>query len=145
MQAARMGAAVTASDINPVAISNLHKNCLANGIRLTAIETDMFEQLPAGAYDIIAINPPYYKKDPGSFAGHAWFCGKHGEYFQQLFKGLPPYIQAGTEVLMILFDGCDREMITAYAAENRFVLQPVFTKRNMLEENTIYRIGKINA
>ena len=56
--AAKRGAHVAATDINPVAISALKKNCNANGINLSVIQSDLFVNLPVVPYDIIAINPP---------------------------------------------------------------------------------------
>ena len=49
------------------------------------IHSDLFDNIPLEAFDIIAINPPYYKKDPHAPAEYAWFCGKKGEYFERLF------------------------------------------------------------
>jgi hypothetical protein len=42
-------------------------------------------------FDIIVINPPYYKKDPGSYSDYAWNCGSNGEYFKKLFTQLRGY------------------------------------------------------
>lgn len=144
LEAARRGALVTASDINPVAIASLEKNGGRNNISLTVVESDLFNQIPTASFDIIAINPPYYKKDPGSYAEHAWFCGTNGEYFQRLFQQLPGYMLPNTTVLMVLFDGCDMGMINAYAAAEHLFLRPVVRKKNLLEENTIYQVEKIS-
>src|SRR5690349_19019470 len=107
LYAARQGAQVTATDINPVAIQSLEMNRHSNHIPLTVIESDLFTNIPKQAFDIIAINPPYYKKQPGTPAEYAWYCGERGEYFQQLFSGLQPYIHAQSMVLMVLCYGCD--------------------------------------
>jgi release factor glutamine methyltransferase len=140
MVAGGKGATVTATDINPVAVEFLRKNSLRNNLRLEIIQSDLFDDMPVRQYDIIAINPPYYKKDPVTHRDHAWFCGKHGEYFECLFASLHSYMHAATETLMVLFDGCDMEMINGFAAANNFVLTCVHSKQNMLEKNFIYKI-----
>jgi len=142
MVAADKGAIVTATDINPVAVEFLKKNCLHHQLQLHVFYSDLFEDIPAKKFDIIAINPPYYKKDPQTLRDHAWFCGEHGAYFERLFAGLQLYIHAGTEVLMVLFDGCDMDMIHGFAAVNNFTLTCVQSKLNMLEKNFIYKIEK---
>src|ERR1700748_3469297 len=62
--AASKGAKVTATDINPVAIGQLKKNQVQNKVMLEIVHSDLFNDIPVRAYDIIAVNPPYFKKDP---------------------------------------------------------------------------------
>lgn len=143
MVAAEKGATVTATDINPVAVEFVKKNCLRNNLKLEIFQSDLFDDIPVKQYDIIAINPPYYKKDPVTLRDHAWFCGEHGEYFSRLFESIHRYIHPQTEILMVLFDGCDMEMINGFAATNKFRLTCVQSKQNMLEKNFIYKIEKI--
>ena len=142
MVAVQKEAGVTATDINPVAVEFLKENCLRNKLQMKIFKSDMFDEIPEMQYDIIAINPPYYKKDPVTLYDHAWFCGANGEYFSNLFQSLHSYIHPETDILMILFDGCDMEMIHAFAAANNFVLACVHRKINMLEKNFIYKIER---
>lgn len=143
MIAAKKGAYVTATDINPTAVEFLKKNCLRNNLQVKVLQSDLFADIPAKQYDVIAINPPYYKKNPVTAKDHAWFCGEYGEYFSGLFGSLSAYVHADTEVLMVLFEGCDMQMIHDFAAANNFSLDCVQSKQNMLEKNFIYKITKI--
>jgi release factor glutamine methyltransferase len=138
--AAQRGATVTATDINPIAVKFLYHNCEANHVRLSVVESDLFHRVRPQPFDIIAINPPYYKKQPQSFDDYAWYCGENGEYFEQLFAGLKDYMHSATMVLMVLCDGCDIEMVARLADENGYGMQPIYTRKNMLETNFIYRI-----
>ena len=138
--AARQGAEVTATDINPVAVRFLETNRHHNRLPLTIIQSDLFTNIPPKAFDIIAINPPYYKKQPRSVAEYAWYCGEHGEYFQNLFSGLHNYMHAQSQVLMVLSDGCDIPMIHAIAAQHQFSLTCAQTKKNWIETNFIFKI-----
>lgn len=140
--AAKKGALVTASDINPLAVEYLKKNCVKNKVKMEIIESDLFRNISHQAFDIIAINPPYYRKQPLSAKDHAWFCGENGEYFSDLFSSLGSHVHKETEILMVLFEGCDMEMIKSFAAENGFILTCVRTKKNMLENNFIFKIEK---
>lgn len=140
--AAKKGATVTASDINPVAIEFIKKNSRMNEVELTIIQSDLFQNIQTQQFDIIAINPPYYKKQPQTFRDYAWFCGENGEYFKNLFTALNNYIHPGSEIFMVLFEGCDIELIANLAAQNKFSLQCVHTGKNMLEKNFIFKIEK---
>jgi release factor glutamine methyltransferase len=133
MYASRMGAKVTATDINPIAVDYLEKNAKANAIRMTILHSDLFASIPVQTFDTVAINPPYFKKTPRSPIDHAWYCGENGEYFDRLFDGLGAYIHGGSQVLLILSDGCDMEMIDRSALRYGWELKRVLTKKNLME------------
>ncbi len=138
--AAKKGAKVTATDINPFAIEFLKINTAQNNVWLEIIESDLFDNIPQKKFDIISINPPYYKKDPKTTQEYAWYCGENGEYFLSLFGKLNEYTHSESDVLMVLFDGCDLELIENIASQNGFDLQCVHTRKNLLEKNFIYKI-----
>ena len=140
--AAKKGAIVTATDINPIAIEFLKTNSMQNKVCPQIILSDLFRNIPKQQFDIIAINPPYYKKQPLLAKDYAWFCGENGEYFSALFATLADYVHAGSEILMVLFNGCDMEMINEFAGANNFTLHCVQSKKNMLEESFIFKIEK---
>lgn len=145
LYAAREGALVTASDISPVAIQSLQMNSRSNRIPVTVCQSDLFKNIPQQAFDIIAINPPYYKKQPKTQAEYAWYCGEQGEYFQQLFGSLQPYMHARSQVLMVLCDGCDVDMIKEMATKNGYVLNCVQQKGNWVEVNFIFRVDRLTS
>lgn len=140
--AAQNGARVTATDINPVAIEYLHKNSKKNKVDIRVIQSDLFDRIPKEQFDIIAINPPYYRKDPETWKDHAWYCGKNGEFFSRFFNELSYYIHKDSITLMILSEGCDLKMIRSSAERNNFSLNLVLTRQNILEKNFIYKIEK---
>ena len=138
--AAKQGAKVIATDINPVATDFLKKNSRKNNASVTIIQSDLFQNIPRQQFDIIAINPPYYKKQPKVEKDFAWNCGENGEFFTNLFEQLNDYIHADTQVIMVLFQGCDMKMINESADEHGFLLSCVQSKQNLLERNFIYKI-----
>ncbi|NOT49897.1 MAG: methyltransferase [Chitinophagaceae bacterium] len=142
IHAAKKNAVVTASDINPVAIEYLRKNSSRNKVKIEMIQSDLFKNILPTKFDTIAINPPYYKKQPQSLLDHAWYCGENGEYFTKLFEQLTEYVHESSAVIMVLCDGCDIAMIEKAAATNGFNFQLMQTKQYLLEKNFIYKIGR---
>ena len=142
IHAARNGARVTATDINPVAIEYLKKNARQNQVKLTILHSDLFMHIAEQQFDIIAINPPYYKKTPQVARDYAWFCAENAEYFEALFRDLDNFIHPESQVYMVLFDGCDMNMIHSHALQHAFEMHCVHTRRNLLEKNFIYKIQK---
>lgn len=142
--AALKGANVTATDINPVAVDYLKRNSERNNVQLTILKSDLFDNIPQQLFDFIVINPPYYKKQPQSFADYAWNCGPNGEYFKKLFAQLKNFIHDKTKVLMVLCDGCDIDMVLSIAGENGYKTRMVFSKKNIIEKSFIYSIEQLN-
>lgn len=145
IHAAKKGAVVTATDINAVAIEYLKKNSRQNEIELTIIQSDLFTHISEQLFDIIAINPPYYKKKPLAEKDYAWYCGENGEYFQELFDKLENYIHKNSIVLMVLSEECDIDMISKIASDRSFALQRKITKKSVWEYLYIYQITHMPA
>jgi len=138
--AAKKGATVTATDINKIALQFLARNSRVNNTALRIIESDLFRDIPEQPFDIIAINPPYYKKQPRSDRDYAWHCGENGEFFGSMFRDLGRYVHSQTEVCMVLFEGCDMEMIGNQASKYGFELQCIHAHENLLEKNFVFKI-----
>ena len=142
IDAAKKGARVTATDINPVAIECLHRNSDHNKVKLEIILSDLFSDIPEQSFDIIAINPPYYKKHPQTMADHGWYCGENGEYFEQLFANLGKYLHKNSIVLMVLSEECDINMINEIASGHKFHMQKILTKKTVWEHLYIYQLTR---
>jgi release factor glutamine methyltransferase len=143
--AATKGARVTASDISKNAIRSIEQNALLNRVHVKVHCSDLFDALPLQWFDVIVINPPYYKKNPLQESDYAWYCGEHGEYFNKLFSGLGKYIGTNSMTWMVLSDECDITMVKAHAEENGFALNVVFEKKKYWETNYIFEIHKIES
>lgn len=143
MSAAKAGAHVTASDINSVAIDYLQHNAERNGVDITILKSDLFDDIPAMRFDIIAINPPYYKRKPQNELEHAWFCGEHGEYFVKLFAQIGSYIHNASDIIMVLCDDCDVHMIESIANRAGYKMQLQRATRRLWEMNYIYEIRRM--
>jgi release factor glutamine methyltransferase len=138
--AAKNGASVVATDINPISIECINLNAEENAVEVKTILSDVFDNVSPQHFDYILINPPYYRKKPSSFREYAWYCGENGEYFQKLFKGLADFVDEDSEVIMVLCDGCDLQMIRYLAEKNSFSMKCVLTYTAIMERNYIFKI-----
>ena len=143
IKAAKMGAKVTATDINPIATAYLEKNSISNNVSFSIIESDLFSGIAKQVFDMIVINPPYYFEKPTTPGEHAWFCGPKGEYFRGLFQDLSNYITPNSVILMILCEGSKRAVIQSMANELGFEFECIKIVRNIIERNYIYHIHLI--
>jgi len=140
-----LGANVTATDINGLAIKNVNQNAEKNGVTINSIESNLFNDIPVQVFDFIFINPPYYPKAPKTDAEYAWFCGPSFEYFEQLFLQLEKYVNESANVFIILSEDCALDKIEAIANKNSFDLVLHKKVKVMLEWNFIFNAKQLKA
>lgn len=127
----RRGGRITASDISPLAIANLHENFGCENVRI--VQSDLFENLTEEHYDLIVINPPYYPHDPKAPEEYAWFCGQDFEYFRRLFAGISAYMHGQTACVIVLSAACNIEFIHQLALQHGLALQACASRFRLLE------------
>lgn len=133
LTAARLGAVVTARDINPAAVAATRENARANGLAVDVDASDMFGNVPQQAFDRVVVNPPFYQGKPTDDASHAWFCGLEFDFFHRFFKDLPNFVHAESQVWMILADTCDMEGIRRAAEMHGCALNTLFEQKRFME------------
>lgn len=143
LYASRLGAVVTAVDINPLAVTATRNNALTNKLDIQTLESDLFSSLDKRVFDYIVINPPYYKKNPKDNVSAAWLAGSEYQYFEKLFKQLAEHINPATIILMVASEDVDIELIKTIADKNGFVLQLKAEKTILLEKNYIYLVSPL--
>lgn len=137
--AAQKGGIVTAVDINPKAVEVLIANGKRNELNLDVIASDLFDAVVHEPFDMILINPPFYPKQPRSFAEHAWFCGTEFEYFEKLFRQLKER-ELNSGIFMTLSDDCKLDKITSIAKQYGFEFELKRTVRSIFEKNFLFEI-----
>ena len=138
--AAKQNAIVTASDISLAAIHYLMRNSRYNHVKMEVLHADLFEKMGPAIFDLVLVNPPFYKKDPDNMQEHAWYCGKEGNYFKKFFSGLAKHIHEDSEVIMVLCETCDLQMIIALAQEQGFEMKCIRISQTIIEKNFLYQI-----
>lgn len=104
IHAAKLGAIVTAADVNPHAVECTKRNAAKNSVRIDTVKSDLFEKV-RGNYDVIVFNPPYL---PGaatstSWIERAWSGGDEGsETAVQFLNDAWKHLSPGGRIFMIL-------------------------------------------
>jgi release factor glutamine methyltransferase len=136
---------VTAIDINIEAVENtnlnyeLNKKLLYSNLKI--IKSNLFENLTNSIYDVIIINPPYFFKEPENAEQQAWYCGKDGEYFDNLFSKMQKHTHSKSLIYMILADNCDIIKITSIAKKYNCNFTKIESKKIFWETNYIYHLN----
>lgn len=138
--AARSGAAVTALDINPLALETARQNAEENCLTARFVHSDLFDALAPQSFDVLLINPPYYPKAPRNDAERAFFAGEHLEYFEKLFRQLPAFLHPAGCAYMIVSEDCNLKKIRELAGLNRLSLRCILERKKWGERQLIFEI-----
>lgn len=140
--AARRGAEVTATDINPSAVRCARINALLNRVE-TQVETavgDLFDPVAGRAFDLIVFNPPFFRGRPRDPLDHAW----RGEnVFERFAAGLDRHLAPGGQAWVLLStDGAGGELLALLAGQG-FRLSIVNQRRWWNEIMTVYSVYRV--
>ncbi|MBP6793417.1 MAG: methyltransferase [Saprospiraceae bacterium] len=142
LYASNQGALTTATDINPLAIQAMKESAQKNNLKLSIIESDLFEKIGVQHFDLIIINPPYFPKDPVDYWEKAFYCGSNFEYFHKLFDQIKPYCSESTKTIMILNEHCNIEAILAIASKYALTINLLDSPKISREKQYIFEIYK---
>ena len=139
--AAQNGAITTSVDINDKAVLITQANARNNKAEIEVIQSDLFSGLAQRLFDIIAINPPYYKKNPANYSDAAWYAGENFEYFQKLFSQIKQHTHSNSTVLMVVSEDVYWKDLVNLAASYHITFSLVREKVICFEKNFIYRLS----
>ncbi|MEO5641778.1 MAG: methyltransferase [Bacteroidia bacterium] len=137
--AAKQNAVVTTCDISPLSFGCTKQNAVNNDVKIAVFQSDLFSEIPEQSFDIIAVNPPYYKEDPISIEENAWYCGADMEYFQEFFSQAKKFMLPSSSIYMVLSDECDLDGIQMIADRNKLLSKLALEKRTAWEKGFIFR------
>jgi release factor glutamine methyltransferase len=139
--ACRVGAEVTATDVNPAAIDSMSQSKIYNNLDFTVISSDLFDNLFKQTFDFIFINPPYFRGDPQTDREKAFFCGHDFEYFKSLFSEIHCYISKDSSIFIILSDDCEIEKIKEISEISLLKWELVHQEMVWGETNFIFKLS----
>ena len=114
--AARLGASVTAVDINPEAVRCARINALLNRVddRIEVRRGDLFEPVQGERFELVLFNPPFYRGVPKDNLDRAWRGQDVFERFANQLGGM--LTPNGYALLVLSTDGDCAELLTELAS-----------------------------
>ena len=127
--AARAGARVTGTDINPEAIRCARDNAGTAGFQIEYVEGDLFSALSDRRFDVIAWNPPFFPKAAGTTAEAALYAGAGYDVIARFARQCRAHLASeGRVVLVLSFD------IDVTVVESMFAAEGFSTRRAVTEK-----------
>ncbi|MCQ9184741.1 methyltransferase [Streptomyces sp. IBSBF 2953] len=106
VQAARLGARVTAVDISRLAVLTARINARLAGQRVRFRRGDLTAAVPGRSYDLVVSNPPYVPSPEGTLPrrgiARAWDAGRDGRAFiDRICAEAPSVLNPGGVLLLV--------------------------------------------
>ncbi len=120
LEAARSGATVTASDLNPHALRSLGLRARASGLQVRAVRTDLARGL--GRFDRVVANPPYLptrpaERDPDRWTNLALDGGPDGcRVLRRMVRSFPRHLAPGGSAFVLVSSLQSRTSLSAIRA-----------------------------
>jgi release factor glutamine methyltransferase len=135
--AARCGARVIATDMNPSAVRCTRINALLNNIDLDVRHGDLFGPVRDDRFDVVLFNPPYYRGVPRNALDNAWRSPDIAErYAAELADHLTP---AGHALLILSSDG-EANAFLRSLAQHGFTYAVVARRDFINEVMSVYQV-----
>lgn len=94
------GATGIGVDINPVAVKNARENFSKHNVRMRAIQSNLFENVPQEQFDQVFANGPFFEgeiTDPLDYA-----CYGARVFIEDLFSGVKKYLKKDGKLLIVM-------------------------------------------
>lgn len=137
LHCAKMGAKVTAGDINPVAVELTRKNAKLNDLDINVILTNVYDSI-SGTFDTIVFNLPYLPVDDDMPLAEAWSGGEDGlGPLPRLLEGTEKHGNDGWRVVVVVSslmnDEKLRSLLLPYSVKVLGELPLFFEKLSVLQ------------
>jgi len=135
--AAKKGCSVTAVDINPAAITLAKGNAKKEGVEMSFVVSNLFDNIKS-KFDLILFNPPYVPTGPGEkrdMESAAWDGGKDGlVVITEFLKRAKGFLRPGGRILLLVASNSDKPpKLPGYATKLLKEKQLFFEKLFVLE------------
>jgi release factor glutamine methyltransferase len=141
VHAAKLGAKVTAVDINPHAVDCAKRNAARNNVWLEIVHGDLFDKIP-GSFDVIAFNPPYLPGETTSttWIEKAWSGGEEGsEVAVRFLRDAWRHLNPGGRIYIIL-SSVGGLMSVLKAAKERYSAEMLIEQHMFFESIFAYKL-----
>ncbi|MGE5236419.1 MAG: methyltransferase [Acidobacteriota bacterium] len=139
--AARLGALVTAIDINPEAVRCARLNAELNRFedRVEAIQGDLFSPVRGRRFDVVLTNPPFYCGTPRDLWDTAW---RSEDFFVRFTAQLGAHLAPSGHALVLLSTAAPTQAFFDGCRDSGLATEPLRQRAMPSETLTLYRIRR---
>jgi release factor glutamine methyltransferase len=149
--AAKAGARVLATDVNPAALRCARKNARAHDVekRIEFRLGDLFEPVNDERFDLIIFNPPYlpvpHEEELGTPLDRAWEGGPNGRtVIDRFLDELPQYLEPRGRILLVQSSLSDVKKTVHRLEEKGFAVE-IVSQKLPFEELSLVRARRFLA
>ena len=102
--AANWKSRTVATDISPIAVKATLDNARLNNLKLTAFQSDLFERIDEGDFDLIVFNTPMIDKNPENDIEKYSLCDPQGRITESYLRQARHQVSKGG---LIIFSICN--------------------------------------
>ncbi len=138
--AARRGARVIATDLNPDAVRCVKINALLNRFedKIEARFGDLFEPVKDQRFDLILFNPPFYRGEPKDNLDMAW---RGEKIFERFAAQLKDYLTPSGFAFIVFSTDGDYQFALDELKTNNFLVTPTLQRDFGNEVITVYKVA----
>jgi len=133
--AAKHGAKVVASDINPAAVRCTRANALLNNVPVDVRQGDLFEPVRGERFDVVLFNPPYYRGVPRDGLDHAW---RSPDVIERFSHELADHLTPDGHALLVLSSDGEQSAFLQALATNGCSYRAIAERDFGNEQMTVY-------
>jgi release factor glutamine methyltransferase len=137
--AARAGARVIATDINPSAARCTRINTLLNQVDIDVRHGDLFAPVAGERFDVVLFNPPYYRGQPRDGLDQAW---RSADVIERFAVDLGPHLELGGYALLVLSSDGEHEGFLEALRRQRFTTAVVAERDFVNERMSVHRVSQ---
>ena len=106
---------VVALDVNEAAVECARLNARRYGVldQISVRRSDMFDAVRGEKFDLVLVNPPYFRGEPATLAYRAYMAGSEWEWIRHFGRGLPGVLNEAGRALMVVGDAAGIDDILA--------------------------------
>lgn len=140
--AARLGALVTAVDINPDAVRCSQINALLNDLsdEIIVLEGDLFTPLSGQRFDLILFNPPFYRGSPADKLDYAW---RSRDVFERFTADLASFLRPEGRAWITLSSDGHGDQLLSLLEQAGFAIKLIAHKNLINEVLSIHEVKKV--
>lgn len=138
LTAARQGADVTATDLNPAAVRCASINALLNDLPLGVLHGDLFAPVAGERFDVVLFNPPFFIGSPQDDYDRAW---RATDVLDRFAAQLAGHLTPDGYALVVLSSDGDLPGFRALCEVNQLAVETVAERDLVSERLVVWRLA----